>query len=1505
MGFALFDQGFTCNSIHPHQQSRRLQDLTENIMFSKSPTPINPRSLAPAWLHQAHPPFLPQSASIDPITLVINECMVILCAMRKMSRWPQTGVAAILGGSDLFGEEDGLSNLGLSGSHFGLAVSTPRPSNGGTANPNTSSNPLHSSFLQLRAILTETSDINTVDSLTILQPFLLAVESSSTSGNVTGLALNAITKFLDYGVIGWHSKNIQNSLIQITSSLTHCRFEAADQSSDDSVLLKVLRLLESIVDSSFSKLLPNAVVSEVIQTCLSLACNKRRSEVLRRAAEMAMISMTIRVFLRLRELTPETTHVDEIPTNYAENQLPADIIGGTSSPSEDTSAVAQDGTEADLKPPTVDLAPTSPKRKPSMTDEKEPQFDIVCINEFFAILISMISPTNQYQHMESTRVFALLLINIAIEVTGNEIPKHPSLMGLVADPVSKDVLQIITVTDSPPLLLAALRLFSTMAIILGKHIKSQIELTFNLLFHSILPPDLSKENTITGNKMAISTRIASSKEAIVESLSLLWIRSPQFFSLLFVDYDCDFERFNMASDFVNFLCKLALPEAAVISTDNVPPICLEGILSLVSGINDRIKNSEGKHIRLDDQPTHQLLLDKDKKTAFVRCTEIFNDSPKKGVAAFAEKKFLNDPNDTSELASLLFNKSARLNKKILGEYLAKPSNTDLLREFMNLFEFAGLRVDEALRLLLKSFRLPGESQQIERIVELFAQAYVECQKSYTPDELTEEEKNEPVNPDQDAVFVLSYSVIMLNTDLHNPQVKRQMDLDSYKRNLKGVNNGKDFPEWYLSKIYSSIRDREIIMPEEHHGTDKWFDDVWHNLISSQTKVAREKDISLNSIDVGTLCQFDKLFFEGSVDVIIETLIKVFKEASDDNIITKLMSSIDKCANICITYGLAKPVNHLIEELTTITHLTSKTFPAPHPEENIRREIPITQLTIEKKEEPISISDMAVYFGRDFKAQLAAVVLFRLIKKSDCRVSQSWDGVVKIILTLLENCLINPNLFCEFQKKVNLAPLAKVKPRFIIQGTKPLNNSGILSTFSSFLKGYSDEPPEPSDQEIESTLSTIDCVRSINVPGIFDTVSKGTQEELKQFVDLLLGNLPEFSDDKKRFYESEILFLFEVGVCFSLIVSETVVTDKLISKLHDYMKNHVSKRGYMRLSTYLFLLARQSDHSYEKEAAETLERINSFDRDTISKHGASLVKSLFSFVDHDSKSRPLIQTEGFWDFLKLAGSSSDLADEVLDFVESIVQDSSDEVSDQNHILLLGLLDEVSSLGAVGAQWEQARDSGQTVNNKADENSEEKKNVQKLIKISSRSIDQTGLLGSSTRKLSYPLIQALAHQCFNPCREVRSHAITVLQNTLLSGALNENFTALGIYEYGLFPLLAELEKEDVISTDKKGFPETHSQILNLVSKVFLQHHSELNEEERKTVWLGIVTHFVRVNKMNSDQEKSYVKESSLEVMKNMILVLHNEFLVPDNKNLWESTWKNLEQVYPGLEKELPNK
>lgn len=60
----------------------------------------------------------------------------------------------------------------------------------------------------------------------------------------------------------------------------------------------------------------------------------------------------------------------------------------------------------------------------------------------------------------------------------------------------------------------------------------------------------------------------------------------------------------------------------------------------------------------------------------------------------------------------------------------------------------------------------------------------------------------------DAAFTLSYAVIMLNVDQHNPQARRSippMTFESFKRNLQGINDGKDFDEEMLLKIYTSIK----------------------------------------------------------------------------------------------------------------------------------------------------------------------------------------------------------------------------------------------------------------------------------------------------------------------------------------------------------------------------------------------------------------------------------------------------------------------------------------------------------------------------------------------------------------------------------------------------------------------------------------------------------------------------------------------------------------------------
>ena len=46
----------------------------------------------------------------------------------------------------------------------------------------------------------------------------------------------------------------------------------------------------------------------------------------------------------------------------------------------------------------------------------------------------------------------------------------------------------------------------------------------------------------------------------------------------------------------------------------------------------------------------------------------------------------------------------------------------------------------------------------------------------------------------------------------------------------------------------------------------------------------------------------------------------------------------------------------------------------------------------------------------------------------------------------------------------------------------------MSTFSSFLSSYAaDDPPEPSEEELESTLCTVDCVDSCPMDKIFSRV----------------------------------------------------------------------------------------------------------------------------------------------------------------------------------------------------------------------------------------------------------------------------------------------------------------------------------------------------------------------------------------------------------------------------------
>lgn len=84
------------------------------------------------------------------------------------------------------------------------------------------------------------------------------------------------------------------------------------------------------------------------------------------------------------------------------------------------------------------------------------------------------------------------------------------------------------------------------------------------------------------------------------------------------------------------------------------------------------------------------------------------------------------------------------------------------------------------------------------------------------------EQNPTVFPTADAAFILSFSIIMLNTDLHNAAIKedRRMTKEGFVRNNRGICDGQDLPEELLNGIFDRIKQNPISLKEDDEARER-------------------------------------------------------------------------------------------------------------------------------------------------------------------------------------------------------------------------------------------------------------------------------------------------------------------------------------------------------------------------------------------------------------------------------------------------------------------------------------------------------------------------------------------------------------------------------------------------------------------------------------------------------------------------------------------------------------
>ncbi|KAH9817046.1 hypothetical protein DFH28DRAFT_167972 [Melampsora americana] len=1526
-----------------------------------------------------------------PESIIHGEIVSVTSSMRRNARWAGTSFSpysSIPQTGDRFNSTALSTTIGLRNLRNGHHHHSKSRNSSSQAFDDPSGN-LMIGFSNLMMELRECQDITQLDAVTLLSPFLAVIRSSETTGPITAIALSSIDKFLTYSLIHLNSPSLALAMSQVSSAGTHCRFEASDSVSDEVVLLKILDVLRNALTGPVGHILTDEAVCEMMETGLSMCCQMRLSEVLRRSAERTMQAMVTSVFQRLQTLPPsvDDTYVssddgttEDDTTKDGLRMTAPDPRSGSIPAASDSLNKERDHARAKSNPPDIvsnenreisdpPVDTESAEKDPLLEVEKEPiqepeqdeepivldlsPYGLPSIKELMRVLISLLNPYDT-QHTDSMRLTALSILITAFEVSGRSVSKFPSLRTMVSDDLCKHLFQLVR-SDNTTLLSASLRCMTNLMDTMRPHLKIHLE-----LFLSYLMDRLRPQPTLTISKLAhanggkgdieeqldgitwkreegdnsMTTRPGSSgvattrsqamaprpgvvatgegRQLMLEHLAHL-ARASDFMVNLWVNFDCHVDCEDVFERMIRFLARGFYPlnPAYMHAQDTSQLLCLDTLLAYVGHMSGRLESSPLPSV---DVPAPVLLArDKSGKRAMLEGAAKFNEKPKEGLKFLEANGIIyDDPSvPRPQSLALFFKTCPKLDKKLLGDFISRPENLEVLQAFMTLFDFRGKLISDCLRDLLETFRLPGESQQIARITEVFAAVYVAAGAT--------EVKTE------DAAYVLSYSVIMLNTDQHNPQNRKKMMIEDYKRNLRGVNDGEDFNPDYLKAIFDSIRKREIVMPEEHSG-QLGFEYAWKEL-QRRSRIAGPFITCNTSI-------FDKAMFEVSWRPVISAFSYAFTNFNDDHILQRIVAGFQQCATLASRYDLPEVFDQVVLALARITDLTQ----LPSADTNFP--------TVSAEGQMLTISPLSIRFGKNFKAQLATVVLFTIANSDGSTMRQGWLCIFEILQSLFAHSIL-PSEVLVLPDFSNVGTIALHPPKSPSHAPERRADAGLLSTLSSYLLSPYVGPQDGigrdiTDDDIESTLCAIDCLASCHIAELYEGIFALHLDIQETIIRTLVGladqriskstrgrlgqpdrNSPPTSPQPNRtaqHYDPCSLFLLELIVAIASHHPDSL--SRLWGAVFEYLSKILANStafspllveraiaGLLRLQSLAIQQPTLRDQFFL-----ALDVFRSLPQSILT----SVAQPMVSGVCQIASAHPhVFRTSTQWNMLfSIFIATAGIEEAARESFAVLKQLSQGELAPgivaDNFAPFVHALNAFASVS--GQEVSRPRlgnlKSEDSVTARALESIEMIRNAQDLIP---RMLAQAQSDPSKPwASFWMPVLLAYGQQSINGNRELRQLALGNLQRSLVAPEILSSgkidFTI--IFERVLFPVLEELLKPQVFRRDPEGMGETRLRASGLLCKIFLHYLIQLSEQgmgRMTELWLQILGFLDRF--MHSGR-RDQMYEAVPENLKNVLLVMHaSGFLVPphekptiEQSHLWNATFERIDPVLNTLKSDL---
>lgn len=1334
-----------------------------------------------------------------------------------------------------------------------------------------------------------------------LQPFLDVIQSEETGAPITGVALSSVHKILSLDVIDQNTVNVDDAMHLVVDAVTSCRFEVTDPASEEVVLMKILQVLLACMKIKASVMLSNQHVCTIVNTCYRIVHQAgSKGELLQRIARHTMHELLRCIFSRLPDVE-NMEHINGGNTikqeigglnneytlgggNFENGNMSSDYDGQplstnfASNASIGLVATAIDenigGSGGGKEAVSYDLhMMTGPYGVPCMVEI----FNFLCSSLNVNEHTGMGPRSNTIAFDEDGPLFSLGLINSAIELGGPSIRRHPRLLSLIQDELFRNLMQFGL--SMSPLILS---MVCSMVLNLYNHLRTELKLQLEAFFSCVILRLAQSRYGATYQQQEVAM------EALVD-----FCRQKTFMVEMYANLDCDITCSNIFEDLANLLSKSAFPVNCPLSSMHI--LALDGLIAVIQGMAERIGNglvgSENSPVNLEEYtPFWMVKCDNYSDTRhwvpFVRRRKYikrrlmigadhFNRDPKKGLEFLQGTHLLPDKLDPQSVACF-FRYTAGLDKNLVGDFLGNHDEfcVQVLHEFAWTFDFQDMNLDTALRLFLETFRLPGESQKIQRVLEAFSERYYE--------------QSPQILANKDAALLLSYSLIMLNTDQHNIQVKKKMTEEDFIRNNRHINGGNDLPRDFLSELYHSICKNEIrTTPEQGAGFPEMTPSRWIDLMHKSKKTAP-------FIVSDSRAYLDRDMFAIMSGPTIAAISVVFDHAEHEEVYQTCIDGFLAVAKISACHHLEDVLDDLVVSLCKFTTLMN----------------------------PSSAEEPVLAFGDDTKARKATVAVFTIANNYGDYIRTGWRNILDCILRLHKLGLLPARVASDAADESELStdtghgkplPNSLSSAHMPSMGT-PRRSSGLMGRFSQLLSLDTEEPrSQPTEQQLAAHQRTLQTIQKCHIDSIF-TESKFLQaESLLQLAKALMlaAGRPQKGNSSPE-DEDTAVFCLELLIAITLnnrdrivllwqgvyehianIVQSTVIPCALVEKavfgvlricqrLLPYKEN-LSDELLKSLQLVMKLDARVADAYCEQITQEVTRLVKANASHIRSQFGWRTITSILN-----NTARHLEASEAGFDALLfimsdgahlLPANYALCVDTSRQFAESRVGQA------ERSVRALDLM--AGSVNCL-ARW-------------ASE-AKEAMGVEEALKMS-----------QDIGEMWMRLVQGLRKVCLDQREEVRNYALLSLQKCLTG--VDEIHLPHGLwlqcFEMVIFTVLDDLLEiaQGQSQKDYRNMEGTLILAMKLLSKVFLQLLHDLSQLTIFCkLWLGVLSRmekYMNVKVRGKRSEKLH--ELVPELLKNTLLVMKTRGVLVQRSalggdSLWELTWLHVNNISVSLQSEV---